>query len=225
MKAPDPFDFWYAVNHTRIVLAPSNMLETFGATVVDYHLVSEVMDAVGQVRIRQGRLHAERPEVISPHQLAHTPTEGFESEAAHRYLEWMRQHQEDLLILKYGFRLRRDGGGSEVVHGAIKEVLDRVTRHIRQGSNPMAAVVQGVDEPWEVCLVKLAADLVQRSAGRHSEELRNDPHGEQHDIEAAFAAAARDRSRMGDLAGLLRRLGRFEEYEDRFFAMVGRGAD
>ena len=225
MKKPDSFDFWYAVHHTRFELPPSNTLETFGATVVDYHLVSEVMDAVGQIRIRQGRLHAERPEIVSPAQMLQTPTEGFESEAARRYLEWMRRHQEDLLILKYGFRLRRDGGVSEVVHGTLDEVLDRVTHRIQRGSNPLAAVVRGVDEPWEVCLVKLAADLVQRSAGRHSMELRSDPRGEQHDIESAFAAAARDRSRIGDLSSLLHRLGRFDEYEDRFFALVERCGD
>lgn len=222
MKKRDPFDFWYAVQNTRIVLPPSHTLETFGATTVDYHLVSEVMDVVGQIRIREGRLHAERPEIISPEAFLRTPTEGFESAAVSRYLEWMREHQQDLLILKYGFRIRRDAGSSEVVHGTLEEVLARVERGVRERSNPLAAVVSGVDEPWEVCLVKLASDLVQRSAGRHARELKQDPRGENHEIEAAFNAAARNRERIRDLADILRRAGRFEEYEDRFFALVGR---
>ncbi len=222
MKKGDPFDFWYAVQNTRIVLPPSHTLETFGATTVDYHLVSEVMDVVGQIRIREGRLHAERPEVISPDAFLRTPTEGFESAEVSRYLDWMREHQGEMLILKYGFRIRRDAGTSEVVHGTLEEVLERVARGVRERANPLAAVVSGVDEPWEVCLVKLASDLVQRSAGRHARELQQDPHGEKHEIEAAFAEASRNRARIGDLANVLRRTGRFEEYEDRFFALVGR---
>ena len=60
------FDFWYAVNNTEIVLQPQRQLETFGATMVDYHLISQLMDNANQVRVREGRLQAFRPEIITP---------------------------------------------------------------------------------------------------------------------------------------------------------------
>ena len=61
------FNFLYAVQNTRIVRPPARALETFGETLVNYHLVSELADRPGKVRIREGRLEAHQPRVIAPH--------------------------------------------------------------------------------------------------------------------------------------------------------------
>ena len=45
-------DIAYAVQITEVARAPKEILETFGATRIRFHLVSELMDAVGQVRVR-----------------------------------------------------------------------------------------------------------------------------------------------------------------------------
>ena len=58
---PKEFDFWYAVNHTEVLELPRNRLETFAATLINYRLVTEPMDSVGQVRIREGRILSFRP--------------------------------------------------------------------------------------------------------------------------------------------------------------------
>ena len=71
------FDFWYAVNNTEIVLRPQRILETFGATVVDYHLISQLMDNASRVRVREGRLNAYRPEIITPSSFMENALEGF----------------------------------------------------------------------------------------------------------------------------------------------------
>ena len=214
------FDFWYAVHNTEVLVAPPRRLETFGTTTIDYHLVSELMDRTDQVRVREGRLQAYRPEILTPRHFAETLLEGFNEEQADRYLDWLREHERDLLILKYGFKLRKESLQESVVTDSIETVLDRVRADLRVRENPLAALVRGVDEPWEVCLVKLMVDMVQRSAAHHFAELREDPSGERHEIERAFSAAARDRARIPALAALLRTRGLFKEYEDRFFAVV-----
>ena len=43
----EEFDFWYAVNNTEIVRQPSGQLETFGTTVLNYFLLTEIMDPRG----------------------------------------------------------------------------------------------------------------------------------------------------------------------------------
>ena len=43
------FDFWYASQNAEIVLPPSRKLETFGSTLINYHLVSELLDEPGRV--------------------------------------------------------------------------------------------------------------------------------------------------------------------------------
>ena len=54
----DAFDFWYAVNNTEVVLKPRKQLETFGNSTVNYVLISEMMDEVNKVRIREGTIIA-----------------------------------------------------------------------------------------------------------------------------------------------------------------------
>ena len=56
----------YAIENTRVTVAPQSRIETFGTTVFRFFLVTELMDTAGQVRVRDGRLHAERPQVIAP---------------------------------------------------------------------------------------------------------------------------------------------------------------
>ena len=63
MSANPLFDRWYAARHVRIVVSPSHSLETFGNTLVNYHLISELEDRPGKIRVREGRLEAHQPQV------------------------------------------------------------------------------------------------------------------------------------------------------------------
>jgi hypothetical protein len=220
MPAGDPFDFWYAVSNTEILMLPPRRLETFGTTVVDYHLVSELMDEVNGVRVRQGRIQAYRPEILAPTAHVDSILDGFQEEAAGRYAEWLRENAKDLLILRYGFKIRKEEVQEQVIHDAVDAVIDRVRADLKARENPLGALVRGVDEPWEVCLIKLMVEMVQRSGPEHARVLREDPTGARNEIESAFRAASRDRSKIAPLADLLRQRELFKEYEDRFFALV-----
>ncbi len=81
MNNKQQFDFWYAVNNTELVVSPSNRLETFGDTIVNYHLICELMDSVGKVRIREGQLKALKPEIIMPQSLGQMDLEEFGQDA------------------------------------------------------------------------------------------------------------------------------------------------
>lgn len=220
MNRPDPFDFWYAVSNTEVLRSPRRNLETFGATVVDYHLISELMDEVNAVRVREGRLYAARPQIVTPSELADTLLEGFHEPAAEAYAKWLQENEQNLMILRYGFRIRKQENREEIIHDSVDSVIERVRSQFERRDNPMAALIRGVDEPWEVCLIKLMVDLVQRSGPEHARILRHDPTGARHAVEQLFRAAALDRSRLSELADRLRRERLFEEYQDRFFALV-----
>ena len=56
MSSNPDFDRWYAAKRVRILLMPSHQLETFGNTLVNYHLISELEDHPGKIRVREGRL-------------------------------------------------------------------------------------------------------------------------------------------------------------------------
>lgn len=214
------FDFWYAINNTEVVVSPRRQLETFGTTVVDYHLVCESMDRPDQVRVREGRVQAYRPEIITPQSFLETALEGFSETQADDYMRHLREHADDLLILKYGFKIRKEATSDSVITDTLPAVTERVKKTVEDGGKPHAALLIGVEEPWEVCLLKLMVDLVQRSSPGHARDLRADPHGHRHEIEAAFREASRDRSRIPALAQRLKDLRLFSDYEDRFYALV-----
>jgi hypothetical protein len=233
MEKRDPFDFWFAVNNTEIRLLPKRHLETFGSTVLNYHLVAETMDAVGQVRVRVGRMVANPPRIVTPEAYAKVVLEGFGDEAG-KYLEWLREHEKDLRILQYGYTLKQESFSEHLVSEPIKAVVERVERDVKDRDDPLSAIVVGVDDSWDVCLVKLFWEIVQRSAGANVRQMQQrrlfDNVGGvlrvvRDEIDADFLAASRDGSRIGALGAKLQRLGLFEEYQDRFFSLVkaGRG--
>lgn len=218
------FDFWYAINNTEVVLRPRQALETFGATLIDYHLVSELMDRVGQVRVREGRLQAFRPQIITPQSFMGSALEGFSEGQAEDYLNWLREHESDLVILKYGFKIKKEVTSEQIITDSIEAVANRAKADIEGRNQPHSAVIVGVDEPWEVCLLKLLVELVKQSGPRNARELSFDPQGLRHEIDKAFRAASRDRSRIPALAARLKQADLFREYEDRFFALVRSGS-
>lgn len=219
-SSPKAFDFWYAVNNTEVLEMPTGLLETFGSTLIRYHLLTEPMDTVGQVRVREGRIQAFRPEILTPQSMTESPLEGFETEQANDFVRWLRQHESDLILLKYGFKIRHEDASETLIHDALDNVLDRVRTDLKTREDPLSALVLGVDEPWEVCLLKLLVEVVRRSAPGNARDLRSDPDGRRHQIDRAFRLAARDRSQLAPLANLLKELGKFGEYEDRFYALV-----
>jgi len=232
MSKPSPSDIWYAVSQTRIVLMPSRRLETFGATLLNYHLITELMDTTGQVRIREGRITSFRPQIITPSGHAEGILEGFGPDAA-RYADWLREHAQDLRIIQYGFKIRKEELHQHVVTDHFEAVRDRVEQSVRAKEDPLAAVVTGVDEPWEVCLVKLMIDVTSGSLRGNVRDFERRrmfelnpavPSSVREEIEIAFAEAARDPARIKPLGAKLQHHGLFNEYEERFFELMKKNA-
>ena len=224
MNAPSQFDFWYAINNTRVVVAPVQRLETFGATIIHYHLVSELMDAVNKIRVREGRIVAQRPQIITPTAIAGNLLEGFGVEAE-RYMEWMREHSQDFRMLQYGFLIRKEEINDEVITDTFDAVLDRVTAAVRQKDEPLTAVVAGVDAPWEVSLLKMMFEVSNNSFQANVREMESHrmfapDAGIRFEIETDFQLASRQPARITELGNKLQKHGLFSEYEDRFFALI-----
>lgn len=164
--------FQYALENTRIILAPEQRIETFGNTCFRFHLITELMDHVDRVRIRDGKLHAERPQILAPRHYSRLLLEGF-GEKAREYVDWLERHPEAGTFLKYGFAFRKTHISERVVQSSAEEVIDRVRDQVEREQEPLSAIIQGVDDGWEVCLLKFAVDIIQRSAGGNLGDLRN----------------------------------------------------
>ncbi len=223
MNSKQQFDFWYAVNNTELVTTPTNRLETFGDTVVNYHLVCELMDSVDKVVVREGHLKALKPEIITPQSLGQMDLEDF-GQDARQYADWLAQHGGDLKILQYGFRIQKQEIKEYIVTDHLDNVMDRVKTEVGAKDDPLSAILIGVDSPWEVCLLKLMVELVQHSVRDNMQDFRkqaiNLKNSLMENIERGFLEASRDPSKINALAERLKQNGLWEKYEDRFFALV-----
>lgn len=164
--------FQYALENTRVILAPERRLETFGNTCFRFFLVTELMDRVNHVRVRDGRLHAERPQILAPKHYARLLLEGF-GEKAREYIEWLERNPEAGTFLKYGFAFRKTDMSEQVIESPVEQVLEKVRKRVDLESEPLSAVIHGVDDGWEVCLLKFAVEMIQKSANGNLGDFRN----------------------------------------------------
>ena len=161
MLTPD--DFTYALENTKVLLAPSKRLDTFGTSLFNYFLVTEEMDAVNLSRVREGHIHAERPQIITPQNMARLVLEGF-GDKGERFAEQISGQAERFAFLKYGFRVSKSDIRSYDVHESLENVSGKLKDELERKNEPLTALLTGVDDGWEVCLLKFMVDLINSSA-------------------------------------------------------------
>jgi hypothetical protein len=161
----------YAMENTHVIHAPQQRIATFGSTSFRFYLVTELMDSVNQVRVRDGRLHADRPQILTAGHFQQMLVEGF-GERAEEFAGWLRENAQHLAVLKYGIQFRKTDISDSIVHNSVDEVLGQLKASVDRSEDPLSAIIQGVDEGWEVCLLKFATDLIQQSADTNFGDFR-----------------------------------------------------
>jgi hypothetical protein len=164
LKPVKPDDFQYAIENTRVILAPERNIATFGSTSFRFFLISELMDRANEVRVRDGRIHADRPQILTPEYFSRMLLEGFGDQANH-YIEQLREHARNIAVLRYGFQFRKTDVTERTFRDPIAAVVARTKSQVQNMQEPLSAVIQGVDDAWEVCLLKFTIDLIERSSG------------------------------------------------------------
>jgi hypothetical protein len=164
MHTPD--NIHYALETTKVLREPDRRIDTFGETRFEFQLISELMDQVGRVRIRTGEVEAMRPRILRPEPYREIEFDGFDPSMRAKFdemVERFRAQGKDLAFLQYGFQFRRGQVREEVVHESIEGVRARVLEDIRRSGNPALAVIEGVDDAWEISILKFSFEMILRS--------------------------------------------------------------
>jgi hypothetical protein len=164
-------NFEYAIENTQVILAPEQQIATFGSTSFNFYLISELMDRVDSVRVRNGKIHAERPQILTPEHYTRLLLEGF-GEKAQQYVEQLRERMHNIAVLRYGFQFRKTDMTEETLRDSVGAVINRTKRLVENANEPLSAVIQGVDDAWEVCLLKFTIDMIERSSGGNLGDFR-----------------------------------------------------
>ena len=169
MLSPD--DFTYALENTRVLLAPTKRLATFGTSLFNYFLVTEEMDKVNLSRVREGHIHAERPQIITPQNIAGLFLEGF-GDQGQKFAEQLSAQGNRFAFLKYGFRVSKSDVRSYDVHESLENVAGKLKEELQAKNEPLTALLTGVDDGWEVCLLKFMVDIISASAPGNMGDFR-----------------------------------------------------
>jgi hypothetical protein len=224
----------YAARHTQIVRHPRQHLATFGITNVYYYLVteptySEITHDTNETVIREGRVIAERPKLVTPYYLTHL--EGF-SYDARQYLEkLMIMHGPNAPGLYYSYK--NEPKELNIVSDNWQLVVEKLNDEIDKKGDPLAAIIKGQDDLWDVSLLKFIYEITSRSVQSNLAQMGQRgmldmyhgglPSGARQAIEEMFQQAYRGEIKAFELEKELNRWGAFEEYQDRFFALVKGG--
>jgi hypothetical protein len=96
--------------------------------------------------------------------------EGF-GERAQGFAGWI-EGQKDFHLLRYGFSLKKTDLSEQLLRESKEEVLLRLESQLHQENNPLNVLIEGIDDAWEVCLMKFTLDMIQRSAGGNVAEWK-----------------------------------------------------
>jgi len=165
----DNFD--YAIDNTQVILAPQRQIATFGSTSFHFYLISELMDRVNEVRVRNGKIYADRPQILTPEHFSRLLLEGF-GDKAQRYVDQLREQARNFAVLRYGFQFRKTDVTERMFRDPLAAVIARTKSQVEDMQEPLSAVIQGVDDAWEVCLLKFTIDMIERSSDGNIGDFR-----------------------------------------------------
>ena len=218
----------HAINNTEVLRSPRQTLATFGNTSVRYFLLTEplykdLVKGPEDTVIREGRVISQKPRVVTPGYMI--SLEGFGDNARKYFQELIQEAGPDVPGLLYLYR--NEPKELNVVSGSVLSVLERLEKEIE--NDPLTAIIRGVDEMWDVCLLKFIHDLTAQSLEGNLRELGSrgmmnvDQSGVTIDarrqIEDLFYAVRMKKEDPDRLKRELDRWGVFREYEDRFLAL------
>ena len=224
--------FLKVLMNTVVVKLPKQKLASFGTSVVTYNMVTkplyQALDMDKQTEeavLRRGTVKAERPQIVTPQFLSRT--QGFGDEAQEFMRELIRRGQADDPGILYTYS--HTPGHMEIISNRPEDVADRISRQIDIESRPLEAVVLGVDELWDVSLMKFIFDLTNSSAPTNAADLLRSGRMEVSDgvpmdarlrIEELFLQVRNGNLDPTVLHEELEAWQLFDEYQDQFFHVL-----
>ena len=225
-----------ALEQTRVARAPRQHLATFGVTRLSYHLLtepsySEFAPEAQETVVREGKVIAERPTVVTPSYMMNL--EGFGAEA---------RRSMELLGSRYGsnspgllYTYRNEASGLNIVGNKVDAVAERIAGDLDRSGDQLAVVIVGVDDLWDVSLLKFIYEFTASSAAGNLQELRGHglldpdpglgiPAGAAQRVEELFREAERGNVDPSLLKQELDRWELFSRYEDRFLSLFRKKA-
>ena len=224
----------YMVRHTEILRPPKRSLATFGTTNIYYYLLtepaySELIGNTIETVIREGRVIAERPRIVTPYYLSQL--EGFSPDAKRYFDALLKTHGANAPGMFYTYK--NEPKELTIVSDNLLSVVNRLNAEIDKRGDPLTSIIRGDDALWDVSLMKFIYEMTRSSLRDNVLQMGSrglldiDSGGIPVDarvrIDELFKQVSRGEREPRELKEELDRWGLFEEYEDRFFSIFKKG--
>ena len=157
-------DLIKAVQKTRVARKPLQHLATFGTSIINYYVITEpIYSDIDELKketvVRSGRVNSGKPQIVTPTYALNL--KGFSSEA-YKYLEFISN--------KFGvnspgvlYQYKNEPGKINILNGSVEEVSNNIIKELNTKKDKLTAVIVGVDELWDVSLLKFIHDFTSES--------------------------------------------------------------
>ncbi len=229
-------DWRRAIEQTWVVRYPKQHLATFGSTNIAYYVVTEPIyrendDAKHEGVVRTGRVRADRPTVVTPTYALNLS--GFSPEAYDYFNEVSQESGPNSPGILYQYK--NEAGEMDIVSGTPSEIAHKISGDLDGRQEDLAVVMVGVDELWDIALLKFIYEFTSSSVAGNVREFQSrgllEPQIALGGVPAA-AVQAIDRLflevRQGANPDILKReldrWGLFDAYQDRFLGLFRQGS-
>jgi hypothetical protein len=210
---------------TTLIRKPKKLLSTFGATRIEYHVVSPIDSMKNKTRLREGIVVSEKPQILTPDALRER-FEGF-GEDSEPFSEWIQNQFRDVLrALEYNFK--NQNPNARVISENSRQTALKIRDDVDKREINNAAVIECPDAGWSLALMHFTLEEAARAFPTNVRDLEqhglfepgsNEDRRRRNEIDSLFEKAKVDNGARQVLGMKLREYGLFDEFEDRFLAL------
>lgn len=229
------------LENTEILLEPDELISTEHDTTLHYYVLSkpyyldEFPEEGPETKVREGKITWEKPKLLTPDYMINMS--GFSGEAK-KAMQMIANDNPDLAGLLYKMNYSKQSISTFTVNAEIKAAEAKIREEIEGEEQSLNVIIKGVDELWDVSLMKFIQSLMLKSAYKSqlpdyeekgylstddngysvvTRNLKGLPIAASEEIEKMFEMVKKGDEDPAKLKQELDRWGVFNAYQDRFF--------
>jgi hypothetical protein len=223
---PKQSHFQKLLRQIQVLKAPKHRLATFGASKIEYTLVTDVPGLPDRSKLRFGYVTAEKPMIITPENLKEKFI-GFGDESREMADRMVSHYGEALRGLEYQFH--NEPAAMRIELATPDELVKDLIKQYESDGSYRKALIRGSEKHWPLSIMKFIIEETMSSFVHNVQELNDRgffdgekriEEKQRREIAHLFSAAQRDKQAVEFLGKKLKEYGLFEEYQDAFFRLI-----
>ena len=163
-----------AIERSWIVRFPKQHLATFGISNIEYYVVTEPIyqDVDSDKKegvVRTGKVISQKPAVVTPTYIMNV--QGFSSEAYDDFRETARKVGPNSQGILY--QNKNEVSKMDIVGGTPSQIAQKISEDLDSRKEDMSVVMVGVDELWDVALLKFIYEFTSSSIAGNVQEFQS----------------------------------------------------